>query len=191
MLFDHQRSSQCSPFAESDSCFVSATNRLQRRRRTPIRDGQYLIPIWDILGYTNHCSSLLILKPLYCEFTRSHSPCFPKPFLHQLPSYSSSFKMASTQALAWANNLRVASMTLLVYEYVVRCVLLALLRTYICPVISSHSPPNCGCTRRQVDVGRRADPRVRTRFNRNHIIAGVSYYLFLSGIVINIVFRST
>src|SRR5260221_4792808 len=94
--------------------------------------------------------------------------------------------MASTQpnadqgALAWANNLRIASMTLLAYEYVVRCVLLALLRTYIRPVISSHSPPNCGCTRRQPDVGKKADARVRrSRFNETHHSMGFILFVLM------------
>lgn len=83
--------------------------------------------------------------------------------------------MASTQtinpnqgALDAANNLRIASMTILAYEYVVLCVLLVLLGTYIRPVISSHSLPNSGCTRRQIDVGEEADAGVRrSRFNLN------------------------
>ena len=102
-------------------------------------------------------------------------PSFSKSLAHQISPCSSAFKMASTPtinpnqgALSWANNLRIASLTMLTYEYVVRCIFLALLRTYIRPVISSHSLPNSGFTKQQVDAGKEAHARLRrSRFNRN------------------------
>ena len=102
-------------------------------------------------------------------------PSFSKSLAHQISPCSSAFKMASTPtinpnqgALSWANNLRIASLTILAYEYVVRCIFLALLRTYIRPVISSHSLPNSGFTKQQVDAGKEAHARLRrSRFNRN------------------------
>jgi hypothetical protein len=63
-------------------------------------------------------------------------------------------------ALTTADYLRVASMAIAAYEYVVRKVLMTAIVTYPRPVISSLSPPNFGYTRLQVHVGKTADVQV-------------------------------
>jgi hypothetical protein len=64
-------------------------------------------------------------------------------------------------ALKAADYLRVASMAIAAYEYVVGIVFLTVVVTYPLPVISSPSLPNFGYTRLQVHVGKTFDVRIR------------------------------
>jgi hypothetical protein len=63
-------------------------------------------------------------------------------------------------ALTAADHLRVASMAVAAYEYVVHKVSMTVIVTYPRPVISSLSLPNFGCTRLQAHVGKTIDARI-------------------------------
>jgi hypothetical protein len=64
--------------------------------------------------------------------------------------------------------LRVVSATIVFYEYVARRIYSTVVATYIRPVILSHSLPNFGYSRLQIDVGKTVDARMRgSCFDRN------------------------
>jgi hypothetical protein len=71
-------------------------------------------------------------------------------------------------ALTVDNNLRIASISIAAYEYVVLTVLLIFVMTYTLPVISLPFLLNIGYTKPQADVGRKLHVRMRRlHSNRN------------------------
>ena len=64
-------------------------------------------------------------------------------------------------ALTAGSYLRVMSATMVFYEYVARRIYSTVVATYFRPVILSHSLPNFGYSRLQVDVGETVNTKIR------------------------------
>jgi hypothetical protein len=110
------------------------------------------------------------------------------PYLDVVSSTTSSGQAGLTAA----NNLRIASISVAAYEFVISRFLLTLLVTFIWPVFSPRSLPNTGYTSLQVGAGKEVTLQ-DAKIDLTESIRGtawVSYYSSSSGMLNDIVVRA-